>query len=163
MKLIINILCVTLAVTARSQSLERFVIGSTGAFTTSANMQLSSTVGETVIATAQSGSFIVTQGFQQPDTTITTGIAESQLKIDYTLYPNPTAGQVKLVLTVPDWTCTFRVSDVQGKTIETRENIQVTGTQTEQFDLSGFAAGTYFISLFNGEKMVQTFKVQKID
>ena len=157
-----TILLLLFATGIRAQSIERAVIGTTGASLQSVNMQLSFTTGETVVTTLQSGSFIATQGFQQPDDVDTaTGITPVEVKIDYTLYPNPTAGMVKLILTATDFNCTFHLTDVEGRLIEARENIQITGTTTLQFNLEHLAAGTYLISLVRNQKIVHTFKVQK--
>ena len=77
-----------------AQTLSRQVIGSTG----SANEQLSSTTGETVVNTAVSGTFILTQGFQQPDNT-TVGIRQPiEVVVSYNLYPNPALDLITLEL-----------------------------------------------------------------
>ena len=49
-----------------SQSIERFVIGSSGTNVTSGGLSISFTTGEAVVFTASSGGFDLTQGFQQP-------------------------------------------------------------------------------------------------
>jgi gliding motility-associated-like protein len=47
-------------------SLTPVLIGSSGNYSTGGNMTLSSSVGECIVPTAQSGPIILTQGFQQP-------------------------------------------------------------------------------------------------
>ena len=50
-----------------AQSIERQVIAASGNFDTTANLQVSWTLGETVIETFSNSSITLTQGFQQPD------------------------------------------------------------------------------------------------
>lgn len=65
--LLLSFLLLALPGLSLAQTLERSVIGTTGSSSTAGNIHISSTVGEAVIQTGQSGSFILTQGFQQPD------------------------------------------------------------------------------------------------
>jgi hypothetical protein len=145
-----------------AQSLERSVIGAAGAYSTAGNVKLSSTIGEPVIATAESGTITLTQGFQQPDG-FTTGIKDPEVNIDYLLYPNPTVDVIQLVLTAPEWECAIQLTDALGKVIEQRNEVVINGKQTERFDLHNLAAGQYYITLVSNSKIVKTFKVQKID
>ena len=50
-------------------TISRQVIGATGGYQTGGNITLSSTVGEATVQTLFSTSKILTQGFQQPETT----------------------------------------------------------------------------------------------
>ena len=53
---------------AQSQSIEREVVASTGDFVQNTEGSLSFTVGESVIVLGNSGTYFLTQGFQQPPT-----------------------------------------------------------------------------------------------
>lgn len=69
MKKIIFIFSVFTAAQLNAQavgSIEQAVIGTTGNYSSAGNIKISSTVGECIVPTAQSGPIILTQGFQQP-------------------------------------------------------------------------------------------------
>jgi len=69
-------------------SVERQVISSTGNLTNTSEIKASSNIGETIIPTFSQTILIVTQGFEQPDTIMTTGIEDIPM-INIFIFPNP--------------------------------------------------------------------------
>lgn len=65
-KLYISFLLLLLTFVVKSQSLERKVVASGGATSTSGGITLSFTIGEAIINTASFSGYTLTQGFQQP-------------------------------------------------------------------------------------------------
>lgn len=148
-------------------SLDRQVIGSTGNFSTVSNISLSSTVGESVVATAVSGSIVLTQGFQQPDGTNSVGIEDDlRLLVRYTVAPNPTQDIVRVELsTDKPITIGLVLMDVRGRRVPVPEQkIHVNGTESTEIDLQPLADGLYTLALIDeGGNTFRTFKVKKIN
>ncbi|RMG66547.1 MAG: T9SS C-terminal target domain-containing protein [Bacteroidetes bacterium] len=132
-----------------AQTIERSVIGAAGTSLSSASYEVDFTVGEAVVTTVESGSFVLTQGFQQGDLA-TTGIDLPLLTVDYRLYPNPTTDRVQLDLeSARPVTLHLQWFDARGRQVDlpTRE-VQVSGaSQTLSYDLSSLATGTYMLRL----------------
>ena len=144
-----------------SQTISRSVIGSAG----SIDEQLSFTVGETVIATAESPSIILTQGFQQPDKIIGTFHDPVLGQVDVSLYPNPTTEALILEIEA-DQMLQLQVdfSDVRGRIILSSRDILVHGTARVQFCVQALANGTYLMMLRGKDGTVlKSFRFQKID
>ena len=93
--ILISLLTFCLLGTQAQIKLERQVIASTGNYSTSANLRLSSTAGEAASTSLINGSFRLTQGFQQPTTDEITDIDVSEaLLVNYQIYPNPTVDRL---------------------------------------------------------------------
>lgn len=162
---LIFLICLGLGV-LEAQSLERQVISTTGNYSTTSGLQLSATVGEPATPTLQSGTIILTQGFQQPDKDIAGRIEDLGVALDYTLYPNPTKGNVYISLEAKSpVSLSLRITDVSGKQIlPVLADFSVNGHVEKQIDLSQFANGTYLIQLLDRKNQLQkTFKVMKIE
>lgn len=145
MKRIIILFCGMMCIQALSaQTITRQVIASMGQVTS----QLSATVGQSITATAITGSFILTQGFQQ-SSQMTTGI-EDKLKsqIDYTLYPNPVRDLATLELTSErPMELVYDILDSRGRKVQVGQQIWIQGTHTQSLDLSSLASGYYLLRL----------------
>lgn len=143
-----------------SQSIEPQVIGSTGGYYVATNATLSNTVGEVVIETVSSTNSIITQGFQQPESS-GVGIVEMPGKIQMNVYPNPTFDQITIALKLHDQD--FRVSlfDSQGKLVIQDRILRNTNNQT--MDVSRLAAGTYVLRVTSqDQKHAATMNIQKM-
>ena len=141
------------------QSLEQQVIGSSGNFSsTTTGTTLSSTTGEVITNTANSGTAILTQGFQQP--VIITSLTSDKLSDnqEITLFPNPSDYQITIIKEHSE-VLYAELIDVLGQVISTHK---LTEKNTE-VNLEKLASGTYFFKINNNTKQtVQTFKIQKI-
>ena len=143
-----------------AQSLSRSVIGSAG----STNPQLSYTVGETVIETGASGLFILTQGFQQPDMQTVSNdplLGETNLRV----YPNPTQQMLTLEIEA-EKSRSFEVEfvDIRGRRVISPRQLPLGTSVKEDFDVSGFASGTYVLILKsdNGQ-ILESIRFRKTD
>jgi gliding motility-associated-like protein len=85
MKNLLACLLIIISICSFGQSIERAVIGSTGNFTQSSTIQISSTVGEVAVLTREAGSIFLTEGFQQP---IIRHIEEVNFKVYTGFSPN---------------------------------------------------------------------------
>jgi len=154
----------TSAIVAQAQSLSPQVIASAGDYFDNGTVSLSWTLGEPVIETYTSANLILTQGFQQPEL-LTVGIG-SVKKDDLfaNLYPNPTFKTIKLDLKYSNSsTLIVQLLNTLGQIIKT-ENFDVVKNQINnyQLDLDGLSAGMYQIRLTDNGKLVETYKIQKL-
>lgn len=136
--------------TAIAQSAERQVIGASGGSYSGASMQADYTVGETVTASGSSGSFSVNQGFQQNKIT-PAGIAERNLLVNYSLYPNPANDLINLTLTTKEsFSLRISVSNISGQTLlADAEYEKVSAAYKREISISAFSSGTYFVNLYD--------------
>ena len=144
-----------------AQTLSRQVIGATG----SANEQLSSTTGETVVTTAVSGSFILTQGFHQPENA-TVGIRKPvEVVVNYNLYPNPALEQITLELSsARPLDLRLQVIDMRGRMALPAMPLRVDGSAQKQLDVSTLATGAYALQIMTaGNEPVKTLTFEKRD
>jgi hypothetical protein len=156
---------------AQAPILSPTVIASTGGFSTNGGNSLSYTVGEmTMVQTFTGGGNILTQGFQQPNDT---GTINGLLSVtqdefgSFVVYPNPAvdnfyygfqlpeAGKVNIVL----------YNELGQKTADILTTNYESGKQVNQTNVSGVAAGIYFVSMIftsntDGKTHVTTKKLQ---
>ena len=168
MKTITCLLAVLLSsfVVYAQPSLERQVIGATGNFSTAGNISLSSTVGETVVRTAISGSLVLTQGFQQPDGGASVGINDPlSLLVHYTVARNPTSEIMHVTLsTDKPLQVGLVVFDMRGRQVPVPEQqLLVNGTEETDLDLRALADGIYQLALKDESGAIfKSFKIQKV-
>lgn len=132
---------------AQITNLDHQVIATTG----SSHAELSSTVGEVVVQTVQSGSVVLSQGFQQPDglPLVFSGILFPKLlEVDYQLYPNPAQHHINLVLTAPEFLeLHLKVMDISGRQVIGNQTLRVSGSHHTELDVSALAEGEYVLHL----------------
>ncbi len=164
MKNIIVLIALLLPHAVFSQTLDRQVIGSSGAYAEAGNISMSYTVGEAVVATGSSGTIVLTQGFQQPDNMMV-GIESVESRVSINAYPNPTAGEIILDFTVVNPSeFILQVFDVSGKLMMNPETLKVENSTKHQIDFSEFSSGNYFIVMKNQDGTLNSnIKIQKID
>lgn len=161
MKTIILLLtsCLFVTLSASAQvSLERQVIGSTGNFSTSSTMQLSSTVGEAVTQTLISGTLVLTQGFQQADRNYwQTGTEDLlELVVSYEVFPNPTSDLLTVRLESEKLVqLQLQLFDLSGKKLAGFEKqLSGQGQLESQFSLSSLSEGIYLLTFLDAEGQV---------
>lgn len=145
----------------QAQTLSRQVIGTTG----SANPQLSYTVGETVVQTAISGSFVLTQGFQQPDQLAVNNQPGFKVDVSYKLYPNPSHDWMILELNSDQYIeVKLDIIDMAGRSVQNDIDMKGTGTHQKKFDVSDFASGSYLMRIKSVDgKFIKTLKFERLD
>jgi hypothetical protein len=116
-------------------------------------------VGQVVYTTSSGSNGSVAQGAQHAYEILTVGVKEIELNISLTAFPNPTAENLTLQISVyNNEKLSYQLLDMQGKLLS---NGQVTAQQTK-INLNGLPSATYFISVFTQEnKKVQSFKIIK--
>ncbi len=115
-------------------------------------------VGQIVYTTNTGSSGSVAQGVQQPyEISITTGLLETDIKINLSAYPNPTTNYLMLEVVNYDKGLSYQLYDISGKLLESK---QVTGNVTN-IAMEQLATATYFLKVLNNNNEVKTFKIIK--
>ena len=159
-KLYALFLMLIIAAGVSAQSLERFVIASSGQYAPVGTITISYTVGEmAAVESFINNSFMhLTQGFQQPDPKFV-GI-EEQVKMDgnFGLFPNPATTSVAIRYTgICDNKLKIRMFNVLGQLMKEAEFFPQVGQTDYILDLDGVAQGLYLIELC-GKRSGQEFR-----
>lgn len=166
-RLLFSILLVVVSkVDLFSQSISRSIISSYGNSIISSLGTLSSTVGEPMVATYFSPNNILTQGFEQPDTSLTTKIVDFNNSADFKIYPNPATDYVIIEGDFYDTNLQFRVTDISGRQIANgAKNVTVNSSNHlfMRFDIKNFNRGMYFLTIISNEtgKPIGVLKIVK--
>ncbi|MEZ4771829.1 MAG: T9SS type A sorting domain-containing protein [Bacteroidia bacterium] len=148
----------------QGQSLDRFVIGTTGAFGTNISHQIEYTVGELITPTITNSAVILNQGFHQSNPPYNTGIDPGTSGISYVLYPNPTGETAFLELeSAENIQLRLELWDSNGRMIPLKPVIQpFSGKKQIELDLTTFSSGLYLLRISDQEgKLVKTLKLEK--
>lgn len=121
---------------------------------------VSYSVGQIAIQNNGNGSTSINEGVQQPYEISVIGIDNYRnISLNAFVHPNPTQGNLQL--TIQDFQMEngeLQVYDINGKYLLTQK---IEGENT-RFDLSEYAAGTYFVNVMNGKSLLKSFKVVKM-
>ena len=146
--------------TSIAQKITSQVIDVSGGTHRANGYSMTYSLGQTAVTMLKSSNYIITQGFQQPLNNISTQSEETQ-SIDFqaTVFPNPTSALLNLNLQGNlEQTWQMQIVNIKGQIVR-NETLQ----QAEnQFDVSNFPNGEYFI-LLKGKKSVLQAKFLKID
>ncbi|TAE89441.1 MAG: T9SS C-terminal target domain-containing protein, partial [Bacteroidetes bacterium] len=127
-----------------------------GGNATGSSGNVSYSIGQTFY-TAQSGATVSsTQGVQQPyEISITSGLKETLISLNLSVYPNPATDELTLKLDKTNgsgWS--YQLLDATGKLVKSQ---QITGKE-EKIIMANLAAAHYFLRVLDGNKEVKTFK-----
>lgn len=123
-----------------------------------ADYQVSWTLGDLVIITADTDNTILTQGFQQPSLTVNPQTSIQVTGIELKVFPNPTADFVNIHFSEFENNASFAVYNQNGSLVEQRE---ITSSQT-QVNFTSLASGQYILRITrNKTQPLQSFKIVK--
>lgn len=143
-----------------AQSIEKQVIGSAGNINTSGSITLSATLGELCVETI-TGSFVLSQGYHQGIEDITIDLKEIDIKLDYTLYPNPSTDFVCLDLNASENVrASINIYNATGKNVSDIKKIAGMKTKTI-FDISSLPNGIYYVNIVFENKESKTISFLK--
>lgn len=147
-----------------SQSADLQIIASAGGFVDGLDVQVSHTMGETVIGPGSSSDVIINQGFQQPNLVLV-GVEELDQNISLSVYPNPANDWVTIEITTPNaLNLQISICDIQGKQIgSAAPTVHVGGKHSQNLDVSHLSAGQYVIVLTDGQRPLGTAVIQKVN
>jgi hypothetical protein len=129
----------------------------TGGEATGAGGTASYSVGQVVYTTNTGTNGSVAQGVQQPyEVSVITGVNETTINLELSVYPNPTTDYLTLKLEKTEG-LSYQLYDLQGKVIASKT---VNGTSTN-ISLEEQPTATYFLSVVKNNQIVKTFKIIK--
>lgn len=140
------------------QNVNQNLISSSGDHYTSGSAQLSWSLGEVSIEPYSSGSTILTQGFHQPESSLSVSVNEIDFTSQINVYPNPVID----LLTIDFGRTTNESNNIQlfdsnGKLIYNSSN----QLNYQTIDMSLFSAGNYILKLSNKNLELKSFKIIK--
>ena len=161
-KYILLIIPIVMAGYGFAQTLERSVLASSGNFTSTSTMSISSTLGEVFVTTLDASSSSLTQGFQQSTTSNGGGIGIEEIEnINFSVYPNPFQDVITIKSNVKG-NFSLKLVDVLGRDllVDNRNNNQNTIMNIE-LNLSDYQSGMYFFKIYDDSNHLKTIKIQK--
>lgn len=131
---------------AKAQTSKPDVIASGGGFASSSSFTNSFTLGQgSLNQTFSAGTFILTQGFQQPDL-LSTGMAPVTPRGSVATFPNPSNGSFFLEYDLEsNAEVTVEAFNVLGEIVYSETSNRSSGHQLHPVDLAGQPDGVYFI------------------
>lgn len=159
MKKIILILFSLCNIAAYSQN----VFSTSGKSLSNAQVLIDNTVGEPITFTLTNGTIKLTQGFQQSNYNIPTGLKNIQLDVNIKVFPNPTADKIQIQLSNPyNKVLRLNLCDVNGQLLwngKIGDDIEM-----QYIDVSKLASGSYILQLIDEtEGAVDAYKIEKIN
>lgn len=143
-----------------AQSITPDVIASSGAHFTNFNAQLSFTVGEVIIETVSSVNSAITQGFHQPEDSLTGMEANLPGTMEVYVFPNPFQSRLTIQMQHNRIPMTLELYDLTGKLLYTQK-IQA-NKSTVELNLASFSSSGYLIRLVSGDGRYHTsYIIQK--
>jgi hypothetical protein len=143
-----------------AQSISLDIISSAGVYATSSSGSMCWTIGEVMTETYTSSGNALTQGFQQPDTSFSTSVANETL-VRIAIYPNPVVDRLIVNFSTNKGTNTLEILDMQGKQL--RKESCPENQNEAILSFSDLADGMYILTIINNETNTRTsFKINKI-
>jgi hypothetical protein len=139
------------------------LISTSGNFATGVQGSLSWSIGEPIITTASTANGTLTQGFQQSYDPFL-GLADEINYGQFTIYPNPFAGELFIHADSPETRYHLYIHDAQLKLVRDINLLLPEGIQTYSIDLHELSSGLYFLTLEVGETNYRVLKqIVKLD
>lgn len=144
------LLALIVSVGTNAQTADRQVLGSSGGSYSSASLSADYTTGEVVTATGSSGTFTISQGFQQA-LQIPTGIKEKKALVNFSLYPNPAKDQITLTLISNEaFAISISMTNSVGQVVlADQQATKVNQTYKREIPLQALASGVYFVNIYD--------------
>ncbi len=152
---------------ARGQSIGPSTINAAGGGGTIGTRIFDYSIGEmALVSTYTSSSVIITQGVLQ-NRSATSGVNDPGLSGQMTVFPNPASTIVNLEYnSSKTGTMHYRLMDILGKVIVSRQATVAPGTTKEQIDIANLAAATYMLEVTfkasNGAEQRTSYKIDKL-
>lgn len=153
MKNIIPFILLLTAFSMNYAKAQQNVILVTGDYYSGENASLSWSVGETVCETFSNGNYMLTQGFQQPETILDTNNIVTSEVTSVRLYPNPATSYFMIDINAKDYNSEMVIYDIQGKII-TRGNLN---TNLTRYGIDNYKPGVYLVTISNHNETFTTY------
>lgn len=135
------------------------VISTAGGVAENSNGSVSWTLGETVVGSLEGSNTTISQGFQQGNLEVTTGIETSPgVEIQTRVYPNPVKDILNVEIENQENTgLNFALYDIEGKLL--KEGIVESPSFT--INLGGYPAGQYILQVSSEQQIINSFNILK--
>ncbi len=163
--LLLSLLFICIASAGYSQSLNLSVISSYGNFGSGTTGNLSSTLGEPMVATFTASSNILTQGFEQPDDAVMTAVPDNSSDQFISVYPNPATDRLTIEGITASGPVELKLADISGRVMISKYVDGNSGSQeVDQLEIKDIKSGVYFLTVAekNSGKIIRTFRIIKI-
>ncbi len=148
------ILCLVLLINIDAQE----VISNAGNSFSNNNLEISWTLGETIIKTEQSSENQITQGFHQSKIVVTAIEANFQSICNINVFPNPTSDFLNLNFDKEvESNLRFSLINSEGRILV---NKQIEAKQT-QIKMHHYTTGIYFLQVRENNDVIKAFKIVK--
>lgn len=119
---------------------------------------VSFTVGIPDYQQVSTGGNFITEGIQQPYEIYSLSVEEWDMSIPISVFPNPTVNYFTIALDILDQkNLSYELNDASGRLI-----LKGTLTETQTLvDVSTLIPATYFLSIINSQKNIQSYKLIK--
>jgi len=155
-KIFISFFLTCFAVYGHSQTQQ--VVASSGGTGQFNDTNIEWTLGETVIATLSSDNMLITQGFQQPELTVTVIKSDHDMPGVLEAYPNPTNDLLMIEVENKEFIdFQYVLYDMNGKVLEKKALIStVTGIA-----MNNHPPGVYLLKITQSDKEIKMFEIVK--
>lgn len=144
----------TIALSA--QEISSSVVSASGGVFTNENLSMSWSIGEPVTETWENGSFIITQGFQQSNYTITRINKPGKVSFTVDVFPNPVSDYLNISVQDNSENADYILYDLNGQIVS---NGKIIGNNT-MINMSKLPASTYMLRI-HGNNKTADFKIIK--
>jgi hypothetical protein len=140
---------------AMAQSIDRHVAASSGNEYSTSVGSMAYTIGEPLTNTLVGGTATFTQGFHQGTINITS-VRQQLPKSELLVYPNPTVDVVRIQYngSMAQW----QLHTMDGKLVTQGQLAQ----GTNSIDMMPLAQATYLLTVTDGNRQRNTYRIQKI-
>lgn len=136
------------------------LISTSGSTHRNNNIEISWSVGELLTESIINGDVTLSQGFHQTSISITEIYYRTDNRLCFNVYPNPTNDFIHLRVDEPEKIhFQYKIYDTNGRYLQT-------GSLNENgfsVDIKHLAVGVYFLIVYNQQKILSSFKIEKID
>ena len=148
-----------MAFSATSQSIESYVITSTGASLMSSEGTLYISIGEPMNTEISEGEIMISQGFLNVSVESQPPLSTDDFLDEViNVYPNPTKAVLTIDIPEMDGNYSYRITDVAGALIQSNSLNQ----SQSSLLLDDFNSGTYFLQVIKEGRQSRTLRITKI-
>jgi len=150
---------ILMALSATSQSIESYVITSTGASLMSSEGTLYISIGEPMNTEISDGEIMISQGFLNVSVESQPPLSTDDFLDEViNVYPNPTKAVLTINIPEMDGNYMYRITDVAGALIQS-DGLSQSQSSVLLNDLS---SGTYFLQVIKEGRQSRTLRITKI-
>lgn len=135
------------------------ILAPAGGSISKGGIQISYTIGETVIQTIEKNDVMLTQGFHQSKLIITTVKDFNSLAIEIKVYPNPTSDYITIEQITNSGVVDLsaQLFDMHGRLIKSVPANQI----NTQINMQDFKSATYLLKVMDSNNDFKTFRIVK--